>query len=416
MIDKDLYATILGIRSPWSVTEVTLSSSDEEVTVHVALDPDAPLQCPRCAAASRRYDSRPRRWRHLDTCEYRTMLVADVPRVECREHGVLQVFIPWAEPGGRFTARFEALVIDWMKEACITAVARQLRLTWDEAAGIQDRAVARGLLRRRRRASRRLGVDETSFAKRHEYVTVVTDMDSGHVVHVEDDRGRAALDSFYSQLTPQQRGAIEVVAMDMWEPYIQATLAALPEADRKIVFDKFHVAMHLGDAVDKVRRTEQRELLEQGDRSLVGTKYLWLTSTASPEGPRAERFDSLRRSTLKVAKAWHAKEVAMELWWKRRRGELEQDFLAWCRWASRLRLEPLRKVAQMISTHLDGIVNAVLTGVTNALAEGTNSKIQWIKKMARGFRNRVRFRNAIYFHLGGLDLYPACLSLTHTKA
>lgn len=416
MIDKDLYATILGIRSPWSVTEVTLSRSDEEVSVHIALDPDAPLQCPRCAAVSRRYDSRPRRWRHLDTCEYRTMLVADVPRVECREHGVLQIFIPWAEPGGRFTARFEGLVIDWMKEACITAVARRLRLTWDEVDGIQARAVARGLARRRRRTSRRLGVDETSFAKRHEYVTVVTDMDSGHVVHVEDDRGRAALDNFYSQLTPQQRGAIEVVAMDMWEPYIQATFAALPEADRKIVFDKFHVAKHLGDAVDTVRRTEQRELLEQGDRTLVGTKYFWLTSSELPDGPRAERFDSLRTSTLKVAKAWHAKEVAMELWCVRRRCEVVQDFQAWCRWATRLRMDPLRKVARMISSHLDGIVNAVLTGVTNALAEGTNSKIQWIKKMARGFRNRQRFRNAIYFHLGGLDLYPACLFLTHTKA
>lgn len=416
MRDNDLYATILGIQSPWSVTDVALQPAQSSVEIRVALDPHTHLQCPQCAAVSRRYDSRPRRWRHLDTCQYRTILVADVPRVEYKEHGVLQIFLPWAEPGSRFTALFEGLVIDWMKEASITTVARRLRLSWDEVAGIQERAVRRGLARRRLRAIRRIGVDETSFAKRHEYVTVVTDMDSKHVVHVEDNRGRQTPEGFYAQPTPQQRSAIEVVAMDMWEPFIRATQSALPDGAAKIVFDKFHVAQHLGDAVDKVRRSEHRELLERGDRSLVGTKYLWLTSRAVPDGPRAERFDSLRKSTLKVAKAWQAKEVAMELWWVRRRSDIEQDFAAWCRWVSRLRMPPLLKVARMISRHLDGIVNAVITGVTNALSEGTNSKIQWIKKMARGYRNRQRFRNAIYFHLGGLNLYPACLSLTHTKA
>ena len=138
-------------------------------------------------------------------------------------------------------------------------------------------------------------------------------------------------------------------------------------------------------------------------------------STPSRSEARAERFDSLRTSTLKVAKAWHVKEVAMELWWRRARRQVEKDFAAWCRWAKRIRLEPIRRVADMVATHLDGIVNAVVTRVTNAKSEGINSKIQWIKKMARGFRNRERFRHAIYFHLGGLDLLAACLSLTHTK-
>lgn len=415
MRDKDLYATILGIRSPWSVIDVSLDTSAQEVEVRVRLDPKAPLQCPVCAAESRRYDSRPRRWRHLDTCQYRTILVADVARVECKEHGVLQMFLPWAEPGSRFTALFEALVIDWLKEASITAVARQMQLSWDEASGIQGRAVQRGLRRRRRKVIRRIGVDETSFAKRHEYVTVVNDLERGEVAHVADDRGQDSLGQYYVQLTPHQRAAIDVVAMDMWAPYIQATHAFLPQAASKIAFDRFHVAQHLGGAVDKVRREEQRELMEQGDRTLVGTKYLWLMSTPSRSEARAERFDSLRTSTLKVAKAWRVKEVAMELWWPRRRHEIVQDFKAWCRWAQRFRLDPVRRVASMIATHLDGIVNAVVTGVTNAISEGINSRIQWIKKSARGFRNRERFRNAIYFHLGGLDLYPACLSLTHTK-
>jgi len=420
MRDKDLYATILGIRSPWSVTEVTLDTPAREVRVRVEMDAKADLQCPACAAPARRYDSRPRSWRHLDTCQYRTILVADVPRVECSEHGVLQAFVPWAEPGSRFTALFEALVIDWLKEASITAVADQLGLSWDEASGIQGRAVERGLRRRKRRLTPEIGVDETAFARRYEYVTLVNDLERGEVLHVADDRRQDSLESFFTQLTPEQLAAIEVVAMDMWGPYIQATQAHLPRASSKIAFDKFHVAQHLGDAVDKVRRRENRELLGSGDQSLVGTKYLWLLSTPSRSEARARRFEVLRRSTLKVAKAWRIKEVAMELWRRRPRREILADFRAWCTWARRFALEPIRQVANMIAAHIDGIVNAVATGVTNAKSEAINSRIQWIKRTARGFRNRDRFRNAIYFHLGGLDLYPGTAFsthfATHTKA
>jgi len=415
MRDKDLYATILGISSPWSVIDVSLNASNQVVEVRVALDPKVKLKCPVCAMASRRYDSRPRRWRHLDTCQYRTILVADVARVECKEHGVLQVFLPWAEPGSRFTALFEALVIDWLREASITAVSRQLCLSWDEAAGIQGRAVQRGLRRRRPQAVAHIGIDETSFAKRHEYVTIVTEKGKAQVVHVADGRGLECLSLFYKGLTPRQLSSIQTVSMDMWPPYIQATRDHVPDADGKIAFDKFHVAQHLGQAVDKVRRSEHRELTKKGDRRLMGTKWLWLMSTPSRSEARAVQFDSLRKSSLKVAKAWQVKEVAMELWWPRRREQVLADFQGWVRWAKRVRLEPVQRVARTIAAHIDGIANAVVSGVTNAMSEGINSKVQWIKKMARGYRNRERFRNAIYFHLGGLDLYPACLSLTHTK-
>jgi transposase len=411
MRDNGLYATILGITSPWSVTDVRLQPAERLVEVQVTLDPLHALACPVCAAPARRYDSRERRWRHLDTCQYRTLLVADVPRVECREHGVHQVFLPWAEPGSRFTALFEALVIDWLKEASITAVARQLRLSWDAVDGVMQRAVTRGLARRKRKPIRRLGVDETSFARRHEYVTVVVDAERGDVAHVADDRGKDSLAGFFRELTPAQRDAIEIVAMDMWEPFIRTTREMVPGA--RIVFDKFHVAQHLGNAVDKVRRQEHRELMQQGDRTLVGTKYLWLQTVLS--GDRAERFEVLRSRALKVAKAWHAKEVAMELWWKRGRAAITADWEAWCRWAARIKLQPVQRVARMIATHLEGIVNAVHSGVTNALSESINTKIQGLKRMARGFRNRERFRCAIYFHCGGLDLHPRSGLATHTN-
>lgn len=106
MRDKDLYAQILGIKSPWQVTGVDLKVPEGEVTVHVEQEEGVRSCCPTCGKESPGYDSRTRRWRHLDTCQYKTILVADVPRVKCEEHGVVTVSVPWAEPGSGFTAMF----------------------------------------------------------------------------------------------------------------------------------------------------------------------------------------------------------------------------------------------------------------------------------------------------------------------
>ena len=147
MRDKDLYARILDIGAPWRVAEVELNLRQGEVVVHVEHDGES-LGCPECSQPARRYDTRQRRWRHLDTCQYRTIVAAEVPRVQCEHHQVKQIAVPWSEGRSRFTALFEALVIDWLREAAISAVAQQMGLSWDEVDGIMQRAVQRGLERR----------------------------------------------------------------------------------------------------------------------------------------------------------------------------------------------------------------------------------------------------------------------------
>ena len=417
MRDKELYEKILGLEAPWAVTEVELDLKQGEVRVHVA-DSSERWACPECGKPCSGYDRLPRRWRHLDTCQYRTLLVALVPRVQCPEHGVHQVKVPWGETGSRFTALFEALIIDWLKEASVAAVARQLRLSWRQVDGVMVRAVRRGLQRRKRKLPVRLGVDETSFQRRHEYVTVVTDHDGKVVVHVADGRGRDSLDGFYREHSPEERRAVESVTMDMWAPYIESTREYIPAAETKIAFDKFHVAQHLGEAVDKVRRQEHKALRSEGDEQLKATKYLWLRNPDRMSTEGWERFEPLRTSSLKTARAWAIKEFAMTLWGYRHPGWARKGWQRWYSWAIRSRLEPIKKVARMVQSHLTGILTAVVKGITNARAESVNAKIQWLKYTARGFRNRDRFRNAIYFHLGGLDLYPAGVTTsgaTHTN-
>ena len=410
MDDTSLYAAILGVKEPWSVEHVELRLAAGEVHIRVALPRDTLWVCPECHAAAPIHDHRERVWRHLDTCQYRTLVHARVTRLACPTHGTRQIRVPWAEEGGRFTALFEALAIDWMKHAAIAVVAERLRLSWDEAAGIQARAVQRGLRRRLAQPARHLGIDETAFARRHQYVSVVTDLEQSRVLYVADDRRQESLDGFWTHLSAAELAAIEAVAMDMWEPYISSTRAHLPAADQKIVFDKFHIAQHANDAVDEVRRAENRALLAEGYDWLVGTKFDWLRHPQRfTLGAWREFVGFVRQTKLKTGRAWALKEMLMTVWEYVYPGAAERHFEAWYAWAMRSRLEPVKRVARMLRRHWPNIKTYFTARITNAGAESMNSKIQKLKLLARGFRNRERFKAAIYFHLGGLDLYPESL-------
>jgi transposase len=404
MRDKELYTQILGIQTPWEVSEIELDLKAGEVKVYVEQKPGTKQACPKCGASCPGYDKRRRQWRHLDTCQLKTLLVADLPRVQCAEHGVVSVHVPWSEPGSGFTALYEALVIDWLKEASTQAVSRQLSLSWNAIDGIMQRAVNRGLARRQVESPKRIGVDETSFRKGHDYVTIVSA--GGKVLHVSDERKKASLESYYDTLSDAQKAEIESVSMDMWPAYIKATLENIPDADRKIAFDKFHVAKYLGEAVDKVRKQEHKALMCEGWEDLKGSKYDWLTNPGNLSRKRQRSFKLLRESTLKTARAWAIKDLAMRLWNYVSRTWAEKRWKQWLSWAFRSRLEPVRKVARTIKEHLWGILNAIILKANNATSESINSRIKTIKIRSRGFRNKARYKNAIYFHLGGLDLYP----------
>jgi transposase len=401
--DRDLYAKILGLAEPWIVADVELDVKAKIVVVRLKRKEGVSLACPECGMSCPGYDAQPRRWRHLDTCQFQTTLTADVPRCSCPEHGVRQIRVPWAEPGSRFTALFECLAIDWMQEAGRSATARQLGLTWSEADGIMQRAVDRGLARRTPVTTPVLGVDEKSFQGRA-FVTVVCDLDDGRVLHIADGRGSEALAGCYASMTPPQRQAVEAVAMDMHQPYVLATQSALPQAT--IVFDKFHIAKLAGEAVDQVRRQESKDLTAAGDERLKGTRYAWLRNPLNETAQQKRQAKTIRASKLKTARAWQIKETLMDFFRYFREAHARRFFTEWYAWASRCRLKPIQRLAKTLKGRLSILLNWCRCPITNAITEGLNSKIQWIKYMARGFGSRDGFRRAIFFHCGKLDLYP----------
>ena len=415
MQDIELYRQLLGLNTPWTVTRVELKIKEQRVEVWAGHAESARWPCPECATELALYDhGEERTWRHLDSCQFQTYLHARPPRVACPEHGVRQVRLPWAEPRARFTTLFERLAIDVLRETDVTGATRILGISWDEAWEIKRRAVARGRARRRPQAPARLGVDETAIARGHDYLTLVSDLTTGTVEYLAEERKQASLDGYFTSLTPAQRAQIQAVAMDMWEPYVQSVQIHVPQAERKIVFDVFHILQHMNTAVDKVRRAEHRLLRAQGDDTLTGSKYVWLYGEENVPDHHQERFTELTRrrsrKPLKTARAWSLKESLRDLWRCRSRVAAEEQWRFWYGWATRARLQPVLEVARMIKRHLPNVLTYFRHRITNAMSEGIASKIQALKKMANGFRNRDNFKTAIYFHCGGLDLYP---EMTH---
>ncbi len=415
MQDTELYRQLLGLNTPWTVARVELRIKEQRVEVWAGHAESARWPCPECTTELALYDhGEERTWRHLDSCQFQTYLHARPPRVACPEHGVRQVRLPWAEPRARFTTLFERLAIDVLRETDVKGATRILGISWDEAWEIKRRAVARGRARRRPQAPARLGVDETAIARGHDYLTLVSDLTTGTVEYLAEERKQASLDGYFTSLTPAQRAQIQAVAMDMWEPYVQSVQTHVPQAERKIVFDVFHILQHMNTAVDKVRRAEHRRLRAQGDDTLTGSKYVWLYGEENVPDHHQERFTELTRrrsrKRLKTARAWSLKESLRDLWRCRSRVAAEEQWRFWYGWATRARLQPVLEVARMIKRHLPNVLTYFRHRITNAMSEGIASKIQALKKMANGFRNRDNFKTAIYFHCGGLDLYP---DMTH---
>jgi transposase len=406
--DTKLFETILGLRAPWHIARVELNTNEQRVDLWLDHDPTR-WPCPECGELLPGFDhAEARIWRHLDTCQFQTHVHAEIPRVECPTHGVKQVRVPWAEPRSRFTLLMERLVIDLIQQcSTVTGACRIARISWDEAWGVMTRAVARGRSRKVAQPIPYIGVDEKAFRKGHRYHTIVCDLKRSTVEFVAEDRETKSLAAYYESLTDDQRTALQAVAMDMWEPYIGATRDGLPDGDAKIVFDRFHIMREMTKAVDTVRKHEHRQFLGDGDDSpLTGTKYLWLFSDERRPERHAEAFATLQALNLKVGRAWAIKEALRTLWTYRQRAAVHRFFSRWYAWAVRSRLTAVKKVAATLKRHLDGVLRFVKHPITNGVAEGLNSKIMSIKRKAGGFRNPSNFTTAIYFHCGGLDLYP----------
>jgi transposase len=405
MTEKDL-EMMLGLQAPWILAEVQMDHAARKVVLKVRCE-DTGWGDPETGKRLHIHSREKRTWRHLDFWQYETLLEAEVPRVQHPQSGKTQmVQVPWAEAGSRWTLAFERLAVEVLQCARSVEDARRLlRLSWETAQRLMERAVSRGLVRREVENIRRLGVDEKSFRKGQSYMSILTDIEGRRVLEVAPGASKESAQALFATLPAQQREKVQAVAMDRSPAYISAVEESLPQAE--IVHDAYHLAADLNKAVDTVRRQEHKALQSEGDETLTGTKYLWLSDPHNLSEAKLHSFTSLAQLALKTARAWECKELFKGLYEQPDAVQGRAFFMKWYGRAVRSRLAPVKQVARSFLHSLPRILTWFTHPISNAAAEGFNSVIQALKGAARGFRNEAHYRTRILFHCGKLELLPS---------
>lgn len=420
MDSTELYQRLLGLHAPWRVTEVILSEGLAEVLVKVDYDSHEYL-CPHCQAVGSLHDHAPvRRWRHLDTCQMVTIIECSVPRVLCQDHKVSQLAVPWAGPKSRFTLMFEAHAIDAMLMCPRSSAAELLSVHASSLRRVAARAVERGLARKAKaRAEGRLAIptgfsiDEKSWRGRR-YATIIGDPARGIVEDMVPDHGKAALKAWFEGLDLSARQAIQYVTMDFLEAFRSAVRATVPDADAKIVHDKFHLVKAANDALEQTRRSEMAHYRDKQEpdsvKLLKSARFALLRRGTELKDRHQEQVDMVDEWFHDTGDAYRMKEsirvILSETCAETVKGKLEE----WAAWVKTSRLEPMKKVAHLVLTRMQGILNIFRLGKSNANAESLNARIQAVRIKSRGHRSYDAFKRDILFHLGGLDLHPVFLA------
>jgi transposase len=406
MQDRDLFALALGLSKPWYVSEVEFDPEKKKLELRIDFERGGTFACPECGSAGcKAYDTEDRTWRHLNFFQYETHLRARLPRVRCGKCDAIRpVIAPWARPGSGFTLLFEALVMTMAAHMPVRAIARLLGVTDPRLWRVIEHYVDEARTRRDDSHVRRVGIDETSRRRGHDYITVFVDVDRPRVLFVTEGKDAETVGRFATDLVehggrPEQ---IREACVDMSAAFIKGVRQSLPQA--ALTFDKFHVSKLIGDAVDQTRREERLACPE-----LKGQRYTLLRRPETMNDAQLDFASSLllKQPTMKTARAFHLK-LAFNDFWHQSPNQAEAYLKKWCSWAQRSRVPAMVKAAKTIRQHWDGVLRWFTSRITNGLLEGLNSLIQSAKARARGFRTTRNLASIIYIIAGKLDF-----QLTH---
>lgn len=401
MRDLDLFQLALGVLPPWFVSESDFDAKEKRLDIHIDFAKGGQFACPTCGRGGcSAYDTEPLTWRHLNFFEHMTFLHVRTPRVNCADCGVKRVAVPWGRSGSGFTLLFEAYILALAKEMPVNAIARLV--------GEHDTRLWRilrhyvDLAREQQDMSgvEKIGIDETSKGKGHDYVTVFMDLDESKVLFVTEGKDAETVEAFREDLVAHGGlpGQIKEVCCDMSRAFISGVETVFEEAH--ITFDKFHLVKIVNDAVDEVRRQEKKERPE-----LLRTRYLWLKNPDKLKPEQVEELAGLRLKTLnlKTARAYQLRLSFQDLF--NLPAVKSEDFLQkWYFWATHSRLEPMIQAAKTIKAHSDGVLRWFHSQINNGILEGVNSLIQAAKAKARGYRSARNLITIIYLIAGKLKL------------
>jgi transposase len=403
MHDVDLFQRALGLEGPWQVVGVEFDAGQRRLELRIDFPKGARFACPECGRGGCEvHDTEEKTWRHLDFFQHQAYLSARVPRVRCAEHGVHQVKLPWARERSGFTLLFEALVMALVKEMPVAALAALVgeydKRIWRIVHYYVDRAVEEQDLS----GTERLGIDDTSFRRGQDYVSVFADLDERRAVFVTDGRDQGTVEQFAGFLNAHGGNVENVteVCQDMSEAYLAGVLKHLQSA--AITFDRYHIKQQLGKAIDEVRRAEAK----QHKQLLKNTRYLWLKRPENLTAKQHDWLDELLQAPLDTVRAYE-QGLKFETFYEFEDPDAAEEYLRrWVSDAKDTELEPLVGFAEMLEKHWLGVTRWHHSRVSNGLLEGLNSLIQAAKRRARGYRSTRNYTAMIYLVAGKLNPGP----------
>jgi transposase len=388
-----------------------LSFSFDDVGLVIDVCPTTAIpRCSGCGARSRKiHDRREREWRHLDLAGMQLSLRYELRRADCFRCGVVAELVPWAEHGAGFTSEFEQTVAYLAQRSDQSSVSSMLRIAWPTVGRIVTRVVERLLPGDRLDGLTHIGVDELSYRRHHEYVTVVVDHIQARVVWVRPGKNADTLREFFADLGPERAGKLEAVTIDMSGAYIQVVTTASPQA--QLIFDRFHVQRLAHDALDQVRRDQVRDLHEADDadgaRALKKTRFALHKNPWNLTGVEAMKIVEVQRVNRPLYRAYLLKETLAAVLDGRHRHVARTKLDEWTRWAARSKLAPFQKLARTVRKHKEGILAYVASRLSNGRTEGINGKIRTITRRAYGFHDASSLIGLIFLCCSRLDLTPA---------
>ncbi len=404
MVTEKIFEAALGIGSPWFIAGMNFEANQRKLNIRVDFEVGSRFAVPEQSGEHPVHDTVTKTYRHLNFFQHECELAVRVPRVKLPDGKVVQVTPPWAGKLSGFSLLFEAFVLLLARESTFSGAARISGLSVHRVMALCERYVDEAVSAADLSEVKRVALDETSRAKGHDYVTLFADADPDparrRVLFVAEGKEATTVEAFAANLRAHRGKPSEIgsISIDMSPAFIKGVTEHFPNA--QITFDKFHVIAHASEAIDKMRRLEQKR-----DPSLKGLRWVLLKDRSKLTAAQRAELDGLlaHMTTTRTARAWHYREQLRDILTRKQPNVVHLLLNRWCSNVLRSKVEPMKEVAEMIRSHLEGILAWVTSRQTNGFLEAINGLFQAAKRKARGYGRFRTIRMIIFLIAGKLD-------------
>ena len=402
---KELFQMALNVTDPWFVSDLKFEVESKRLDIYLDFKKGSTFDFfdkeeDKEIVGLKAYDTSNKTWKHLNFFEHECYLHARVPRVKLESGKVKQIQTPWEGLSNGFTLLFEAFLLQLCQAMPVNKVASITKTSDDKLWSMLEKYIGQTREHENFQEITSIGLDETSRAKGHEYITLFVDLEQRRTIFITEGKDNTTVERFTEDFEAH-KGNVDTIAnvsCDMSPAFIKGVKEYLPKA--QITFDKFHILKIINEAVNNVRKQEVNT-----NKLLIGTKYIWLKNYKNLTVKQKETLEELSMSkmNIKTMRAYNIRQSFQNIYQATSQEEFVTYLNKWYFWATHSRLEPMIKAAKTVKRHWDGVVRWYESKINNGILEGLNSVIQAAKSKARGYKTFRNYKIIVYLLTGKLD-------------